>query len=60
VLVFLPGAYEIDTLAEAMRPLAEESGRWLVLPLHSSLSAAEQEKVYDESERGREKQKSDE
>lgn len=45
LLVFLPGVGEIDTVLTALREYAAESRRWIVLPLHASLAAEEQEKV---------------
>jgi len=47
LLVFLPGMAEIGAVAEHVRPYAVESKRWIVLPLHSALSAEEQDKVFD-------------
>jgi len=47
VLVFLSGLQEIETVAEAVREYALQNQRWIVLPLHSALSIAEQDKVFD-------------
>ena len=44
VLVFLPGALEIRRAMEACAPLAQRAGL-LVLPLHGSLSPAEQDRA---------------
>eukprot|EP00116_Pleurobrachia_bachei_P015300 sb/3475562/ len=35
------------TLAEAITEYDQEQGNWIVLPLHSSLSVEEQQKVFD-------------
>ena len=45
VLMFLSGMTEIMTIVEAIQAYAEQSKRWIVLPLHSALSVAEQDKV---------------
>ncbi|XP_051900606.1 probable ATP-dependent RNA helicase DHX34 [Pristis pectinata] len=47
LLIFLSGAAEIGIVAEAARTLAALTKRWVVLPLHSGLSASEQDKVFD-------------
>ena len=47
VLVFLGGMDDIARLCEAARSYAQISGNWVVLPLHSSLAAEEQDKVFD-------------
>ncbi|XP_062891537.1 probable ATP-dependent RNA helicase DHX34 [Mobula hypostoma] len=47
LLVFLSGVAEIGIVAEAARTLAALTKRWIVLPLHSGLSAPEQDKVFD-------------
>ena len=52
LLVFLPGMAEIGAVAEHVRPYAAESKRWIVLPLHSALSAEEQDKVFDAAPEG--------
>ncbi|KAK4329637.1 hypothetical protein Pmani_000039 [Petrolisthes manimaculis] len=46
LLIFLSGVSEIGTVVEAVRAYGEESGRWVVLPLHSTLPVSEQEKVF--------------
>lgn len=48
VLVFLPGSYEIRRAAEALEPLARQTG-FLVLPLHGDLPSAEQSRAVRES-----------
>ncbi|XP_041035590.1 probable ATP-dependent RNA helicase DHX34 isoform X1 [Carcharodon carcharias] len=47
LLVFLSGAAEIGAVADAARTYANLTKRWIVLPLHSGLSATEQDKVFD-------------
>lgn len=43
--MFLSGVAEIDAVVEAAQPYASHTQRWVVLPLHSTLSVAEQDKV---------------
>ena len=50
VLVFLPGFGEIRRLARRLEPAAASAGA-LVLPLHGSLSAEEQDRALSPSER---------
>ena len=47
LLIFLPGMQEISAIEGAMRPYAEETKKWIILPLHSVLSAEEQDRVFD-------------
>ncbi|XP_041476446.1 probable ATP-dependent RNA helicase DHX34 isoform X3 [Lytechinus variegatus] len=47
LLVFLSGMSEISSVVEAARMYASQTKRWIVLPLHSSLSVAEQDKAFD-------------
>ncbi|XP_074651789.1 putative ATP-dependent RNA helicase DHX34 [Tubulanus polymorphus] len=47
MLIFLSGMTEIMTVCETARMFAQETRRWIVLPLHSALSIAEQDKVFD-------------
>lgn len=47
VLIFLSGISEITTIIEAARVYGQQSNKWIILPLHSTLSVAEQEKVFD-------------
>ncbi|EDW66104.1 probable ATP-dependent RNA helicase DHX34 [Drosophila virilis] len=47
VLIFVSGVNEIDSICEAIREYAKEQTQWLVLPLHSGLALAEQDKVFD-------------
>ncbi|XP_076818876.1 putative ATP-dependent RNA helicase DHX34 [Clavelina lepadiformis] len=52
LLVFLPGMQEITTVEGASQAYAEETGRWIILPLHSTLSIEEQDKVFDMAPEG--------
>ncbi|XP_013779441.2 probable ATP-dependent RNA helicase DHX34 [Limulus polyphemus] len=47
LLIFLSGMTEISTLVEAATIYAEQTQKWIILPLHSTLSLAEQDKVFD-------------
>ncbi|XP_071481519.1 probable ATP-dependent RNA helicase DHX34, partial [Diadema antillarum] len=47
LLIFLSGMSEISSVVEAARLYASQTMRWIVLPLHSSLSVAEQDKAFD-------------
>ncbi|XP_068226643.1 probable ATP-dependent RNA helicase DHX34 [Palaemon carinicauda] len=47
VLIFLSGMSEISNVVEAAKVYAQQTNRWIVLPLHSTLSVTEQEKVFD-------------
>uniref|UniRef100_A0A8C3K2R5 DExH-box helicase 34 n=1 Tax=Calidris pygmaea TaxID=425635 RepID=A0A8C3K2R5_9CHAR len=47
LLVFLSGVAEIGAVQEAAQAYATRTQRWIVLPLHSTLSVAEQDKVFD-------------
>ncbi|XP_069063715.1 probable ATP-dependent RNA helicase DHX34 isoform X2 [Pleurodeles waltl] len=47
LLIFLSGVTEITTILEAAQTYATHTRRWIVLPLHSTLSIAEQDKVFD-------------
>ena len=52
MLVFLPGMAEIQAVGDALRQYAAQSRRWVVLPLHSALSAEEQDRVFDAAPAG--------
>ena len=52
LLVFLSGISEITRVSEAATDYAEQNGRWVVLQLHSTLSLAEQDKVFDYAPEG--------
>lgn len=45
LLVFLSGVAEIGAIQEACQVYATHTRRWIVLPLHSTLSLAQQDKV---------------
>ncbi|XP_061733916.1 probable ATP-dependent RNA helicase DHX34 isoform X2 [Nerophis ophidion] len=47
LLIFLSGVAEIGTIQEACQVYATHTRRWIVLPLHSTLSLAQQDKVFD-------------
>ncbi|KAL7870640.1 hypothetical protein SRHO_G00081370 [Serrasalmus rhombeus] len=47
LLLFLSGVAEISTVMEACQTYAAHTKRWIVLPLHSTLSLAQQDKVFD-------------
>ncbi|KAB5574991.1 hypothetical protein PHYPO_G00215530 [Pangasianodon hypophthalmus] len=47
LLIFLSGLAEISTIMEACQTYAAHTSRWIVLPLHSTLSLAQQNKVFD-------------
>ncbi|NXP03972.1 DHX34 helicase, partial [Thinocorus orbignyianus] len=47
LLVFLSGVAEIGAVLEAAQAYATRTQRWIILPLHSTLSVAEQDKVFD-------------
>lgn len=52
MLIFLSGMSDIQTLYEAAKEFAAESRRWIILPLHSTLSIEDQDKVFDLSPDG--------
>ncbi|XP_072611909.1 probable ATP-dependent RNA helicase DHX34 isoform X2 [Vulpes vulpes] len=45
LLVFLSGMAEISSVLEAAQTYASRTQRWVVLPLHSALSVADQDKM---------------
>ncbi|XP_048121136.1 probable ATP-dependent RNA helicase DHX34 [Alosa alosa] len=47
LLLFLSGVAEISAVLEACQAYATHTQRWIVLPLHSTLSLAQQDKVFD-------------
>lgn len=53
LLVFLSGVAEIGAVVEAAQVYATHTKRWVVLPLHSTLSVAEQDKVRGQGRAGR-------
>ena len=46
VLVFLSGLNEISLIADELTQYAKQTRRWIVLKMHSTLSIAEQDKVF--------------
>ncbi|XP_063238775.1 probable ATP-dependent RNA helicase DHX34 [Bacillus rossius redtenbacheri] len=52
LLIFLSGMSEISTVVDAARQYAQQNQGWIVLPLHSTLSIAEQDKCFDYSPDG--------
>lgn len=47
LLIFMSGLTEITTVVDAATEYAEKNKNWIILPLHSSLSIADQDKVFD-------------
>lgn len=47
LLIFLSGIREITTVVDACKEYAERNQKWIVLALHSTLSLADQDKVFD-------------
>lgn len=47
LLIFLSGLNEIQSVVDAAKEYAEKNENWIVLPLHSSLSMQDQDKVFD-------------
>ncbi|KAJ7303869.1 hypothetical protein JRQ81_011377 [Phrynocephalus forsythii] len=47
LLIFLSGVAEIGAVLQAVQTYAAHTQRWVALPLHSTLSVAEQDKVFD-------------
>ncbi|XP_026741114.1 probable ATP-dependent RNA helicase DHX34 isoform X1 [Trichoplusia ni] len=47
LLVFMSGVQEITAICDAAQQYADKTKNWIVLPLHSGLSLAEQDKVFD-------------
>ena len=43
--MFLSGMTEIMSVVEAAKAYAEHTQHWIILPLHSALSVADQDKV---------------
>ena len=43
----MSGLKEITTVVDACKEYAERTNKWIVLPLHSTLSLADQDKVFD-------------
>ena len=47
LLIFMSGMAEIEAVVDAGNEYAERTKRWIMLPLHSSLSIEDQDKVPD-------------
>ncbi|XP_037805947.1 probable ATP-dependent RNA helicase DHX34 [Lucilia sericata] len=52
VLIFVSGVNEITTVCDAAKEYAEQQSHWIILPLHSGLSLADQDKVFDYAPEG--------
>ncbi|XP_053949579.1 probable ATP-dependent RNA helicase DHX34 [Anastrepha ludens] len=52
VLIFVSGVNEITTVSDAAKEYAEQNSHWIILPLHSGLSLADQDKVFDYAPEG--------
>ncbi|XP_050521115.1 probable ATP-dependent RNA helicase DHX34 isoform X2 [Daktulosphaira vitifoliae] len=52
VLMFLSGMAEITAVADSARVYCEKADSWIILPLHSSMSLDEQDKVFDYAPEG--------
>ncbi|XP_059621067.1 probable ATP-dependent RNA helicase DHX34 [Phlebotomus argentipes] len=46
VLIFMSGINEITTVVDAAKEYSEKNPNWIILPLHSSLSLEDQDKVF--------------
>eukprot|EP00794_Sanderia_malayensis_P005629 gene5629-6325_t len=47
LLIFMSGMAEIEVVIEAANEYATKTQKWIILPLHSSLSIEDQDKVFD-------------
>ncbi|KAG8247631.1 DEAH (Asp-Glu-Ala-His) box polypeptide 34 [Homalodisca vitripennis] len=47
LLIFLSGMSEITAVVDAAKQYNEKTQGWIILPLHSTLSIADQDKVFD-------------
>lgn len=47
LLIFLSGLNEIQSVVDAAKEYSEKNQNWIILPLHSSLSMQDQDKVFD-------------
>lgn len=47
LLIFLSGLNEITTVEDAAKEYVEKNKNWIILPLHSQLAIADQDKVFD-------------
>lgn len=54
-MIFMSGLNEITTVVDAAKDYASAKNNWIILPLHSSLSIADQDKVFDYAPDGKRK-----
>lgn len=47
LLIFLSGLNEIQSVVDAAKEYSEKNENWIILPLHSSLSMQDQDRVFD-------------
>jgi HrpA-like RNA helicase len=52
LLIFLSGLNEIQSVVDAAKEFSEKNENWIILPLHSSLSMQDQDKVFDYAPEG--------
>lgn len=52
LLIFLSGLNEIQSVVDAAKEFSEKNQNWIILPLHSSLSMQDQDKVFDYAPEG--------
>uniref|UniRef100_A0A1B0GQ34 Helicase C-terminal domain-containing protein n=1 Tax=Phlebotomus papatasi TaxID=29031 RepID=A0A1B0GQ34_PHLPP len=52
VLIFMSGINEITAVVDAAKEYSEKNGNWIILPLHSSLSLEDQDKVFSYAPEG--------
>lgn len=52
LLIFLSGLNEIQSVVDAAKEYSEKNQNWIILPLHSSLSMQDQDKVFDYAPEG--------
>lgn len=55
VLIFLPGIFEIEDVYEYLRNREETDTKWLLLPLHSSITVEEQKRAFEQPPPGHRK-----
>ncbi|RWS11290.1 putative ATP-dependent RNA helicase TDRD9-like protein, partial [Dinothrombium tinctorium] len=55
VLVFLPGYEEINEMMARLRKNETENKKWWILPLHSTITVEEQNRVFEAAKRGERK-----
>lgn len=52
LLIFMSGLNEIQSVVDAAKEYNQKNQNWIILPLHSSLSMADQDKVFDYAPEG--------